>query len=640
MRILRHTALGLLLLAAGEPARSAPALELPASHDALDLRRHVEILQDRTGRLTVRQLADPAGSEAAGFAPEPRMTRPRTNDPFWIRLQIKNPGTEHRQAWIYAQNAMAASFLVWERDDQGRLTDRGDFGYESMTRNEETFESHPLFAIDLPPGATKTWLIRASFTGAPTFMMHAHSRRSLDKFMLTYWAFIALFTGCLGAMIVYNFFLLLRLRDISYLYYLIFAGTMFLAAVVSTGIFDAYGWNWPGFFSTGLSLFFISLVPATAVLFTLEFFRCRETMPRVARLMLAYTGAQLLLSVAVYFGDDALLGPIVDISHVIAIVLIIGTAVSRMAGGYEPARFFLMGWGFFCVTVLYWQAGQNGIIPIDYINANAPVLGNMVEMLLMSLALAHRIKLLERDKLSAEVRAKEGEAHQRLLRVLVHDLSGPMSVITGSTELALIKIGDHPVRTHLKKSYRAALVMADIVQHVRKIESTRSGKDAIELNPVSVKDVFDNTEFIFEQNLRNKGVRLVCRLEEDLEVMAEKTSLCNDVINNVVSNAIKFSNKGDEIVMEARSQGDQVEITVRDHGIGMPEHIREVLFHPSARTTRPGTDREKGTGFGMPLVQNYLNMFGGSIEVQSVEKSDDRPDDHGTTITMTLKAAS
>jgi signal transduction histidine kinase len=75
---------------------------------------------------------------------------------------------------------------------------------------------------------------------------------------------------------------------------------------------------------------------------------------------------------------------------------------------------------------------------------------------------------------------------------------------------------------------------------------------------------------------------------------------------------------------------------LRDEGIGIPGELLENIFNPGASTSRPGTAGEEGSGFGMPLVKQYMGYYGGSIMISS--KSEEKfPDEHGTEIQLTLK---
>ena len=100
-----------------------------------------------------------------------------------------------------------------------------------------------------------------------------------------------------------------------------------------------------------------------------------------------------------------------------------------------------------------------------------------------------------------------------------------------------------------------------------------------------------------------------------------------------MSNAIKFSNKASNIIVEAYAQGEFKYIKIQDFGIGMPESLINDIFLDHKKTTRTGTELEAGTGFGMPLAKFFIEQYGADIEVISKEKKSNNQD-HGTTFTI------
>lgn len=124
----------------------------------------------------------------------------------------------------------------------------------------------------------------------------------------------------------------------------------------------------------------------------------------------------------------------------------------------------------------------------------------------------------------------------------------------------------------------------------------------------------------------------------DIEVLAEPMILSNHVLNNLISNAIKFSYNDSSIIIDVSDCGETVGIAVRDSGIGIPESMMPHLFDPLVKTTRPGLDDEPGTGFGLMAVRSFVELFGGSVEVQSIPETVSETD-HGTVVTVCLRKA-
>ena len=142
----------------------------------------------------------------------------------------------------------------------------------------------------------------------------------------------------------------------------------------------------------------------------------------------------------------------------------------------------------------------------------------------------------------------------------------------------------------------------------------------------------------FEDKLKAKNLELNYNSSEiaGIFVLAEPVSLNHSVINNLISNAIKFSHTNSCIDVMASMNGDEVRVTVRDFGVGMPSTLLAKVFMPNEATSRVGTSGEAGTGFGMPLVKSYMERYGGGVEISS-ESIEESPKNHGTSVTLCFK---
>lgn len=244
------------------------------------------------------------------------------------------------------------------------------------------------------------------------------------------------------------------------------------------------------------------------------------------------------------------------------------------------------------------------------------------------------LKLAEKDAL-LERKLKE---NTNLIRVLSHDLNNPLTVITAAAEME--EMQSEELLPYTKRISRAANTIRDIISHVRQYMALDSGKKQIDLQPVCIDTCIDNSLFIFQQRLNDKKIRIVYDRglkSEKVYVTAEAVSFNNDVINNIISNAIKFSFIGSEIRVATSEIGkDWIRVSISDSGVGIPEDIIQDIFSLDKKTTRDGTDGEKGTGYGMPLVKSYMEHYGGKVMVESrtIEMSSHS---HGTTIHLFLR---
>ncbi|MCP4131625.1 MAG: HAMP domain-containing protein [bacterium] len=249
-------------------------------------------------------------------------------------------------------------------------------------------------------------------------------------------------------------------------------------------------------------------------------------------------------------------------------------------------------------------------------------------------------------ELEALAATKEAQAEklQHLLRIISHDLNNYLTIIKGGARLLLKK---NPGLKYLPDINRSTEMINTIIKFVHTTQTQSSFSCSIVPEPVELESLFDDIAFVFKEKSRDKDITLIFFLNpENLVVLAERVSLLNEVMNNLVSNAIKFSLRGGTVAIEALAPVPEEEgvekgmarIRVSDNGAGIRRSILEKIFDPSVKTSEMGTEGEKGTGFGMPLVQRFVREYGGRISIQS-RTMDEDPYEHGTVIDVYLPLA-
>jgi signal transduction histidine kinase len=225
----------------------------------------------------------------------------------------------------------------------------------------------------------------------------------------------------------------------------------------------------------------------------------------------------------------------------------------------------------------------------------------------------------------------------RLLSVVCHDIANALMVIRSSVSLEQQRIGASG-ETYLRKVEFAAINIAEIIDSVRMMDSIETGKVKFHLEPVDTVAVIEKARILFSSRLTKKNITLKVIPSEypPANVLAERKTMANNVFNNILSNAIKFSFPGSTIVISLASGKHETAISIRDSGIGIPVELCRILFKPGAKTSRAGTSGETGTGFGMLVVNTFMQMYGGRIEVES-KSIEEYPEEHGTNMTLVLK---
>ena len=220
----------------------------------------------------------------------------------------------------------------------------------------------------------------------------------------------------------------------------------------------------------------------------------------------------------------------------------------------------------------------------------------------------------------------------RFLGIAAHDLRNPISVIKGYVSLVLRDLfGElgpelREVMNAVNSTCETMLTLIDDLLDVSAIESGR-----LDLRPqeVDLADYLRRCHAANSMLAKAKSIELTLDLAPELPRVMMDTGRVNQVINNLITNAIKFSHPDTAITMRARALSDEVEISVSDQGQGIPEDEIETIFAPFARGSVRPTAGEKSTGLGLAIVKRMVEAHGGRISVTSKVGE-------GSTFTFTL----
>ena len=231
--------------------------------------------------------------------------------------------------------------------------------------------------------------------------------------------------------------------------------------------------------------------------------------------------------------------------------------------------------------------------------------------------------------LSDAVAAAEtaNRAKSTFLSNMSHDIRTPMNAIIGFTTLALSNINDtERVKDYLGKTLASSNHLLSLINDVLDMSRIESGKIHLEEVEVNLSDVLHDLKTIVSGQIFAKQLELYMDVMDvtDEDVYCDKTRL-NQILLNLLSNAIKFTPAGGTVSVRVRQLAGKVrgcgqyEFRIKDNGIGMSPEFAKKIFEPFERERTSTVSRIQGTGLGMAITKNIVDMMGGTIEVQTAQ---------------------
>jgi signal transduction histidine kinase/DNA-binding response OmpR family regulator len=614
----------------------------PAAADPL---RPVADVEALSASDVPRSLADVMAADSSGWRPFTRPSLGYLSHDVWLRVPRSAIAPSEG---VVAMNGPANDLVECFEVVDGRVVSKSISGDTVPTQLRPRFDVLNRFpACTLVEPGRSTLFVRVSGESPVQASIAAGSRADFQSFLGTDVAVQAAYFAVAAALFLYNAFVFVTTRRRAYLAYCGFVAFFAAMQAALNGIVGLTGMvaveNANRF--TAVSLL---LAVACGVAFANEFLNAAGTDDsRLARL-----GKPLALS-AMAMATAFLVGIVgYQDGRRLVIPCALAGALWSIAEGTRHALlrrrtgiFFLIAWSWVMAGTIVNALRIAGRLPSNAATTYAISIGSVMEMLLLSLALADRMKQLQAAATeSAELAAANAElaraatakmleeqerANAELQRLdklkdeflanTSHELRTPLNGVIGLTEAvlkaepALAEASKQRLDLVLKSGRRLASLVNDLLDFSRlqrgefEVQSTR-----VALAPV-VREVLETLSPSAEQ----KGLRLRSQVSEELEVVADAARV-KQILTNLVGNGLKFTERGG-VRVEAAQLGDRVLVRVADTGIGIPKEAHERIFVAFEQADGGTARKHGGTGLGLTVTKQLVELHGGQIRVESAE---------------------
>ncbi|TGK11377.1 serine/threonine protein phosphatase [Leptospira fletcheri] len=326
-----------------------------------------------------------------------------TDEVFWLKLRISSG--EDQDWFLVLNNPGMEEFAIYRKENSGEKD-----SWKEIDSNKRISYVHAAYRMHAPANSSEEFLIRAASRRSVVFNFQAWSPKEFASHIQSENLFLGVFFGAIGIMLIYNGFLAFVVKDSSYFFYVFYLLFYALWQFAVSGVGARYlvqtspiAWN-------DYLVGFAFLSVAFSLLFTRSFLHMeRETgwKDRVFLILAAF--AVLGFFVSLIPSAYELMMKAVSWYPFLAAGLVVYSGFLRLRRGYKPARYFLLAWSVLIVSVLVTALRNLSWIPDSFLVHWSAQFGSVIEMTLLSFALAHRIKTLEKDSLQARLENYESQ---------------------------------------------------------------------------------------------------------------------------------------------------------------------------------------------------------------------------------------
>jgi len=605
MHCVRRVAIVLLALMC---ATTAAALE---TAEVRDIFYEGTIVLDRDGTLTLEE----ALAEAEALAGQPRQRVAAGGNAYWLVEKLTNPGDV--PSWwveVFAARSDYIDLYVLKDGIVEQHVKAGLLRQVSDPRVVKSMGSHVL-TFTLPPGEDRTLALRVQSRSLINYSIKAGPDYALNTPRVNRHFIVYSLMGGMIFLVLYNLFLGLALRELDYFLYSAHGLSYFLFFFNSYG-FAATLLGWTA--HPWITVYAGFAIEIFGIAFVWRFLRVRDWSPVLSWLMLGCLAFLIALVIATPFAGYLVMAELWMITYALVPFLVLAASLIGIFRGVRQSLFILIGWTPMVAMTLIAMIAMMGYLerPPSGAAINSSVL---LEMLILSLALADRVRRLQGER---ERAIQEGREKSTFLAMLSHEVRTPLNGIMGTVELLGRTRLDRAQRDHVSNLKHAGNALLSLLNDVLQLAKSEAGKDELHLSRVALVDVTRSMCNLMSARATDKGLDLVFRTEGDVpEFVEADEARLRQVLLNLVSNAVKFTDKGRvEVVVKGESAGAgkaRIKFSVADTGIGIAEQDKERLFKPFVQLSNADREASEGTGLGLSISHELVHAMGGKLEVES-----------------------
>jgi two-component system, sensor histidine kinase LadS len=590
----------------------------------------VDILEDKNREWTIEQVASSAFSEKFRTNTREYAVNEHPGSVYWIRFTLHNNSDSKTNWLIECYNSNISEITLYARDGQiyDVQTNSAHYQFRQRTFGHKNFE----FLLPSHIKGPKTYYMKFE-NGYPTraiLLVRAYSR--FITYSLTEYFMLGLFYGMVVIIALYNLFLFFSIKDNAYIYYVCYIISFGLFSMCQDG--TAFQYIWPDHPEWNLHSIPFSqwLMIVWLMMYSKAFLNVNEIIPRFGKMM----NVLIALRSLIFILSVTYIPVLKDYLYLDLIPFLIAyiAAIVSYSKGYLAARYFVIGFTILFIAFFVNNLRILKILPPVIFAVYSFNIGAIVEMILLSFALADRIKQIRQSdllkgKINKDLEAKVKERteailhqkniiqekineHDNFLYKISHDIKGPLKSIIGLTDVGM-KDSQENARQYFEHIMKSAKRLDSIVMELLFI--TKVNRAQVERTEIDFKSIVSEVLSSLEHVPNYRGMKFDLNIDQKAKYYCERFIIYS-IFQNLIENAIKYRrrNIADSFLkINISSNEKEAKIEFVDNGIGMAPEYHTKVFDMFFKIH---SDRES-TGLGLYIVKMSIEKLGGAIRIES-----------------------
>jgi signal transduction histidine kinase/serine phosphatase RsbU (regulator of sigma subunit) len=560
-----------------------------------------------------------------------------TDDIYWLRFDVINPADDSLNWYLELGYPLLDYLEIFIPAENGNYQKK--IAGDKIPFDDREFNHHNfIFPLTTSPGKY-TYYIKAQTTSSMNLPLNAWSNDFIFDRISNEQIIMGLFYGIMIILAIYNMIIFIFSRDRDYLYFVLFILAWILFTMMLNGIGFRYLWPDTPWLCDGMP-FFISLASFIGLIFTRSFLNLPEKTPVIDKVFIAGIALSLIalcISTILQYKDSITVTMALGIA---TCFLCFVTGLFAMLKGGRTARYYTLAWTLMFIGIIISAFNRFGILPNNFITIWGFQIGTVFLLAFFSFGLADKINTLQKEKMKAQASSienlhKANQLKDEFLTNTSHELRTPLNGIIGIAESLQDGIAgnlNEMARNNLDLIITSGKRLSSLVNDILDFSKMKHKELDLQIQPVDLYAITDIVLMVSKLMLANKPVMLSNNIPKDFPFVDADENRLQQIMYNLVGNAIKFTEQGSVKVSARLTQNDEkqrAEITVKDSGIGIPSEKISRIFESFEQVDGSTSRIYGGTGLGLAITKQLVELHGGEIHVESKI-------DEGTIFTFSL----
>ncbi|WP_290468795.1 hybrid sensor histidine kinase/response regulator [Lacinutrix sp. MedPE-SW] len=551
-----------------------------------------------------------------------------TTDNYWLNFKLENPSNETKI--YYLQTARPVTDVANLYQIHNNKISHFKSGDTTPFNERQVQHRKTIFKIELPKNSIQQFYIHLKSDGETLNLpLILHTENQFWKSNYNQQLFLGFFYGLLFlAAIVYLFFYT-SLSNKTFLYYSIYVLSIALLQSALDGLIFQYILPSGGFLNNRAVLTAGLFSNFFLLKYCEHFLKIRKRTKYIKVVFKILYTIIIALCILLFINDQTKVWvyPMSNINGMLSLIVILTTLFYLRFKNYKVDVYFTIGIFFLIIGLLGFLMNNLSLLPNNFLTLNSAKFGIALEVIFLSLSMTNLIRDLRLEKEESQVLALNkseeiSELKSYFMSNISHEFRTPINAIMGIADDELSKNQNNEMLKNFQVIKHASLSLLSNINDILDFEKIEKGELKLRneaFNPKkSIIQISDNWKRMAEK----KGLKYNVNIEDTLpEILEGDPERFSQIINNVLSNAVKFTNFG-KIDFSVSStlktkKTARISIKILDTGVGIKSDQKQNLFNSFGQMRLNNKRSFGGVGLGLSIVKHLVDLYGGTITIDS-----------------------